>query len=340
LPTYARFVLRRLAASVLLVVGVTLIAFLLTNLVPGDPAAANLGQRAIEDPEAVAAFYREYGLDQPLHVQYGRYISNLVTGDLGESQQSRRPVTEDLAEFVPATMELAILAIAISLVVGIGLGVAAALYHDRPVDSVLRVVSLGGVSMPLFWLALVALYVLWFRLGWFPGPGRLEPGVIRPETVTGMFTVDALIAGDLSTFWAAFRHLLLPAGVLASYTVGLLARFTRSSVLEVLSRDYVRAAYAKGLGLPTILRRHVLRAALVPIVTVLGTAFASLLAGTVLIESIFAWPGIGQYAYRSAINLDLPAIMGVSLFVAIVYITVNFVVDLLYGVIDPRIRSS
>ena len=340
MPGYARFVLRRLAAALLLAVGVTAIAFALTNLVPGDPAAAVLGQRAIEDPEAVAAFYREYGLDQPLHVQYGRYVQNLVTGDLGRSQQSRRPVAEDLAEFVPATIELAAVAIIFSVIIGIGLGLAAALQRDGVVDNVLRVVSLGGVSMPLFWLALVALYVLWFQLGWFPGPGRLDPGALRPPNVTGMYTVDALLAGDFATFRSALWHLVLPASVLAAYTVGLLARFTRSSVLEVMSRDYVRAAFAKGLGTATVVRRHVLRAALVPIITVMGTAFASLLAGTVLIESIFAWPGIGQYAYRSATTLDLPAILGVSLFVAAVYITVNFAVDVLYGVIDPRIRAT
>lgn len=337
---YARFLFRRLAAAIVLAVGATAIAFLLTNLVPGDPAAANLGQRAIEDPEAVAAFNREYGLDQPLHIQYGRYLRNLTSGDLGRSQQSRRPVAADLSEFVPATIELASVAIILSLFIGIGLGVAAALNRDGPVDNLLRVFSLGGVSMPLFWLALVALYVLWFRLGWFPGPGRLDPGVIRPPDVTGMYTVDALLDGDFATFRSALGHLLLPAGVLAAYSVGLLARFTRSSVLEVISTDYVRAAYAKGLTRATVVRRHVLRAALVPIVTVLGTAFASLLAGTVLIESIFAWPGIGQYAYRSATTLDLPAIMGVSLFVAVVYITINFLVDVLYGIIDPRIRTT
>lgn len=335
-----RFLARRLAVSVLLVFGVTLIAFLLTNLVPGDPAAANLSQRAIEDPEAVAAFNAKYGLDQPLPVQFQRYVTNLVQGDLGESQQTGRGVREDLAEFGPASAELAVVAILVSLVLGIGLGTLSALRRDGPVDQSVRVFSLAGVSVPLFWLALLALYLLSFRWGIFPGAGRLDPGAIEPARVTGLYTVDAALAGDWVTFRSALGHLLLPALVLASYTIGLLTRFTRSSVLEVLNNDYVRAAHAKGLPLRTVVRRHVLRAALVPIITVVGTAFASLLAGAVLVEQIFTWPGIGSYAYRSATTLDLPAIMGVSIFVAVVYIVINFVVDVLYGTIDPRIRTS
>lgn len=335
-----RFVARRLAVSVLLVFGVTLIAFLLTNMVPGDPAAANLSQRAIEDPEAVAAFNAKYGLDQPLPVQFQRYVTNLVQGDLGESQQTGRGVREDLAEFGPASAELALTAILISLVLGLGFGTLAALRRDRPTDQALRVFSLAGVSVPLFWLALLALYLLSFKWQIFPGAGRLDPGAIPPPRVTGMYTVDSLLAGDWALFRQALAHVLLPSIVLASYTIGLLTRFTRSSVLEVLNNDYVRAAHAKGLPMTTVVRRHVLRAALVPIITVIGTAFASLLAGTVLVEQIFSWPGIGSYAYRSATTLDLPAVMGVSLFVAVVYILVNFVVDVLYGVIDPRIRTA
>lgn len=337
---FLRYVGRRLTAALFLGLGITLIAFLLTNLVPGDPAAANLGQRAIEDPAAVAAFEARYGLDQPLPVQYWRYLTNLVQGDLGDSQQSNRPVRTDLAEFGPASAELAFAAILLSLVLGISFGILAALRKDRFTDQVLRVLSLSGVSMPLFWLALLALYLLSFRLGWFPSAGRLPPGAPRPEQVTGMYTIDAALAGDWATARTAARHLVLPAVVLAAYTIGLLTRFTRSSVLEVLGNDYVRAAHAKGLPMGTVVRRHILRSALVPIITVVGTAFASLLAGTVLVEQIFSWPGIGQYAYRSATNLDLPSIMGVTLFVAFVYITVNFIVDVMYGLIDPRIRAA
>lgn len=330
----------RLSALVLLGVGITFVAFVLTHLVPGDPAAANLGQRAIADPAAVAAFRAHYGLDKPLPQQYLIYVTNLAHGDLGESQQSHRPVRDDLAEYVPATLELSSTAILLSLVFGISLGVIAAMNRDRIVDQVLRVITLAGVSMPTFWLALVALYLVFFKLGWAPSGGRLDPGQLPDAHVTGFYTIDALLAGDWATFTAAVAHILLPASVLALYTVSLLTRFTRASVLEVLGNDYVRAARAKGLPERIVIVRHILRAALVPVITVAGVAFGSLLTGTVLVETIFAWPGIGQYAFRSATNLDLPAIMGVSLFVAVVYITVNFVVDLLYGIIDPRIRVA
>jgi peptide/nickel transport system permease protein len=241
---------------------------------------------------------------------------------------------------VPASAELAILSTVIAVVVGVAFGVAAAVRRNRSTDHLLRVVSLAGISMPTFWIALVALYVFFFRLGWFPGGDRLDPGVPAPPHRTGMYTVDALAAAQWSTAWDALHHLILPALVLAAFNVGLLTRYTRSAVLEVIGNDYVRAARAKGLPEANVLRRHVLRAALPSVVTVIGLVFANVLTGTVLVETIFAWPGIGQYAYRSAVTLDLPSIMGVSLFVALVYVTVNFVVDVLYGVIDPRIRVT
>ena len=324
----------------LLSIGITLIAFFLTQLVPGDPAAANLGQRAIDDPAAVKAFREHYGLDKPLPQQYATYLWRLLHGDLGESQQSHAPVTHDLGQFIPATAELAILSIVVAIVVGVGLGVIAAVRRNRLTDHVLRVVSLGGVSMPTFWIALVALYVFFFRLDWLPGTGRLDPVVTPPPTHTGFYTVDAAIAGQWSTAWNALQHLVLPALVLAAYNVGLLTRYTRSAVLEVISNDYVRSARAKGMPERIVIPRHVLRAALPSVITVIGLAFANVMTGAVLVENIFSWPGIGQYAYRSATTLDLPAIMGVSLFVAVVYIVVNFLVDVLYGVIDPRIRIS
>ena len=337
---FLRFLGRRLAALILLGLGITFVAFALTELVPGDPAAANLGQRAIGDPAAVQAFREHYGLDKPLPVQYALYLQHLASGDLGESEQSHRPVRTDLSEYVPATAELALTSILIAFALGITLGIIAAIRRNRPSDQVLRVISLGGISMPTFWLALVALYVFFFQLGWVPGSGRLDPGVAPAPHVTGLYTVDALIAGQLDVFGSALQHLILPACVLAAYNVGLLTRFTRSAMLEVINNDYVQAARAKGLPEHTVILRHVLRAALPPIITVGGLAFANVMTGTVLVESIFSWPGIGQYAFHSATTLDLPAIMGVSLFVAVVYIAVNFVVDVLYGVVDPRIRVA
>jgi peptide/nickel transport system permease protein len=338
--SFVRFVLRRLAALVLLGIGITLVVFLLTQLVPGNAAVTNLGEQAAADPAAVAAFEKHYGLDKPLPVRYLLYLGHLVQGDLGESALTHNGVRDDLETFIPATAELALLSIAIAAVFGITFGVLAALRRNRPTDHALRVVSLGGISMPTFWIALVAVYVFFYRLGWFPGGGRLDPGTPEPPHVTGMYTVDALIAGQWSTVTEAFHHLVLPALVLAAFNVSLLTRYTRSAVLEVVGHDYVRAGRAKGLPEHTVVRRYILRAALPSVITVLGLAFANVLTGAVLVESIFAWPGIGQYAYQAAVNLDVPAIAGVSLFVAFVYITVNFVVDVLYGVIDPRIRIT
>ncbi|NUR85588.1 MAG: ABC transporter permease [Nonomuraea sp.] len=334
----ARFLARRILIAILLAWGITLVTFVLTNLVPGDPVAANLGQRALGDPAIVAQWKSEHGLDKPLWQQYLLHLQGLTHGDLGMSQQSHRPVSQDLAEFVPATLELAGAAIIVSLILGVAFGVIAALRRDRLPDHVLRVLSLIGISVPTFWLALLAFYVFFYRLQITPGSGRIDPALGAPPGVTGLTTVDAALAGQWDVFGSAVGHLITPALVLALYTIGLLTRFSRSAVLEVLGQDYVRAARAKGLPGRVILFRYVLRPALVPIVTVAGLAFGSLLSGTVLVEAIFAWPGVGQYAYKSATTLDLPAVMGVGLVVGIVYLVINLIVDVLYGVIDPRVR--
>ncbi|HEY8629344.1 MAG TPA: ABC transporter permease [Gaiellaceae bacterium] len=336
--SFLRFLLRRGAALVLLAVGITLVVFVLTQLVPSNAVATNLGEQAAADPAAVAAFKAHYGLDKPLPVRYGLYLKHLVQGDLGQSSLTHDAVTHDLGQFIPATAELALYAIVIAAFFGITFGVIAALRRNRPTDHVLRVVSLGGISMPTFWIALVALYLGFFRLGWFPGAERLDPGVLPPPHKSGLYTIDALLAGQWGLFVQALHHLVLPALVLAAFSVGLLTRYTRSAVLEVVGNDYVRAARAKGLPERVVVTRYILRAALPSVVTVLGLVFANVLTGAVLVEKIFSWPGIGQYAYQAAVNLDVPAIAGVSLFVAVVYITVNFIVDVLYGVIDPRIR--
>lgn len=335
-----RYILRRLGISVLLLVGVTLVTFILTNLVPGDPALANLGEQAGSDPTIVAAYKAHFGLDKPLPEQYAIYLNNLVHGDLGESQLTHQPVLSDLKSAVPATLEIAIGAIVLSVLIGVSFGVIGAVRRGKVVDQALRVISLVGISVPTFWLALVAFYVFSFKLDIAPGSGRLSPDLDPPPHVTGLYTLDALLAGQWHTYWDACAHLLLPTLVLTAYTVGLLTRFTRTAVLEVLDADFVRAARAKGLRSRTVLVRYVLRAALVPILTVTGLAFGSLLSGTVLVESVFSWPGLGAYAYQAASHLDLPGVMGVGLVVGITYLAINFIVDLLYGLIDPRVRVT
>lgn len=336
--SFLRFFLRRLAALLLLLLGITFVAFVLTELVPSNAAVTNLGEQAAGDPAAVKAFDEHYGLNKPFPERYGIYLWHLLHGDLGQSSLTNDAVTHDLGQFIPATAELALYSILFAAIVGISFGVIAGLRRNKPTDHVLRIGSLAGISMPVFWIGLVTLYVGFYRLGWFPGGQRLSPGTNPPPSITGLYTVDALLAGNLGLFWQAFMHLLLPALVLAASNVSLLTRFTRSAVLEVIGNDYVRAARAKGLPERIVVVRYILRAALPSVITVLGLVFANVLTGAVLVEQIFSWPGIGQYAYNAAVNLDVPAITGVSLFVALVYVVVNFIVDVLYGVIDPRIR--
>ena len=339
-PGFATFLARRLVALVLLAIGITAVTFVLTQLVPSNAVATNLGEQAAGDPAAVATFKHHYGLDKPLPERYAIYLGHLLHGDLGQSSLTHNSVRSDLAQFIPATGELALYSVLFAAIVGIAFGVLAALRRNRPADHVLRVTSLAGISMPTFWIALVALYVGFYKLGWFPGADRLDPGTLPPPGVTRLYTIDALIAGKFSLFVQALHHLVLPALVLAAFNVSLLTRFTRSAVLEVIGNDYVRGARAKGLPERIVVLRYILRAALPSVVTVLGLVFANVLTGAVLVEKIFSWPGIGQYAYQAAVNLDVQAIAGVSIFVAIVYVTVNFIVDVLYGVIDPRIRIT
>ncbi len=334
----ARYLAARLGVSVVLLFGVTVVTFVLTRLVPADPVQAALGERAAGDPQIVARFREEAGLDLPLPMQYWRYLTGLLQGDLGTSVQTRQPVAKDLAAAFPATVELATLAMTIAIVIGVGLGLIAAMRHNKAADHTIRTVSLAGLSVPSFWLALVAFYLFFYKWRIAPGAGRLTPSMVPPTKRTGLYTIDALLDGRQTVFFDALEHLLLPALVMALYSIGLLTRFTRSAVLEVLSSDYVKAARAKGLPTRKVVFGYVLRAALVPVITVAGLAFGSLLAGTVLIERIFSWNGLGQYAFLAATKLDLPAVMGVGLLVGVIFITINFVVDILYGVIDPRVR--
>ncbi len=335
---YGRFVARRLGASLLTLLGITIVAFVLTTLVPARPETANLGQRALSDPVLVQQYRDKYGLDDPLPLQYVAYLGNLAQGDLGTSQQTLHPVLDDLREFAPATLELVLTATVMALGLGLLLGVAAAVKRGTWVDKFARISSLAGVSLPIFWLALVASIVFFRQLHLLPGSGRLDPSLVPPPRVTGFMTLDALFAGAPKTFFSAVSHLILPASVLAISTVGMILRFTRSSVLEALSSDFVKAARAKGLRQRTVLWRYALRAAAGPLVTATTLSFGFMLAATVYVEQLFAWPGLGQYAYRSSTNLDLAAVMGVSIAIAGLFVLMNLVADLLYAYFDPRIR--
>ncbi len=332
------YLVRRILLMIPLVFGISLMAFIVANTVPADPTAANLGERAAADPEIVAAFQRKWGLDQPIHIQYLTYLKNLLHGDLGTSIRSHRPITEELARYLPATVELSTAGILVSLVAGVIFGVISAVWRNRPIDFVVRIFSLIGVSAPVFWLALIGQLVLYRNLGLVPGPGRLDIVLTAPPTVTGLYIIDSILAGQWHILGNALSHLILPALVLGAFSMGLIARITRSSMLEVLSLDYITTARSKGLRERLVIIRHALRNALMPVVTVIGLAYGNLLSGAVLTETIFAWGGIGLYAYNSARTLDFPAIMGVSMLIAMVFITINLIVDMLYCWLDPRIR--
>ncbi len=332
------FVGRRLALSIVVLFTVSIGTFLMAHAVPGSPVDVLIGERQAGNPEMRAAVEKRWGFDRPLPVQFGYYLKNLVHGDLGISVTSRRPVMTDLRQYVPGTIELSVFAMLYAVTAGIPLGIIAAVRVNRWPDHLARFLALLGTSVPVFWLGLLALYVFFYRLRWLPGPGQLDVGMERPPRVTGMVTVDSLLAGDWATLRSGLEHLVLPSIVLGSFAMGIVARMLRSSLLASMGEDYVRTARAKGLAERGVVVSHALRNALIPTVTVLGLTFASLLAGAVLTETIFSWPGIGRYSVQAALKLDYPGLFGVVLVVAFAYVVVNLIVDLAYGLLDPRIR--
>jgi peptide/nickel transport system permease protein len=323
---------------VFVLVGVSIITFVLSQLVPVDPAVAALGQNARD--EQIEAFRAQYGLDKPPLQQYFSYVNRLLHGDLGISLRTRRPVAADLGDFLPATLELALAALVVSIILGVALGVLAAVRRNTVLDAIARVFALVGGSLPIFFLGLVVLSVFYTRLRWLPGPGRIDALITPPARITGMYTIDSLISGDMAAFRSSVSHLILPAVTLGYYSTAVILRMTRSSMLEVLAQDYVRTARAKGLTGRAVVLRHALKNAMIPVLTTVGITFGSLLSGAVLTETIFAWPGLGRYATASAVSLDFPAVMGVALVSAVVYPLVNAVIDVSYHALDPRISIN
>lgn len=333
-------VIRRVLLILPMLIGVTLLTFLVSHAVPADPLVVIVSEKALDQPDIVEAAVRKWGLDRPLPEQYLYYVWNLAHGDLGVSFKTKRPVAQDLAQYAPATVELGLASLAFALIVGLPLGILAALRAGSWTDHLARLVSLLGASMPPFWSGLMALFVFYYALNILPGPGRLDARLVTPPTVTGLQLVDSLLARDMTAFVSTLKHLILPSIILGWFTLALICRVTRSSLLEVLGMDYVRTARAKGLRERTVILTHALRNALIPTLTVLGLAFAGLMTGAIMTETIFAWPGIGRYAVESAANLDYPAVLGTTLLIAVIYILVNLVVDILYSVVDPRIRET
>jgi len=332
------YLVRRLALAVLVLFGVATITFLVVRVVPSDPAAVYVGANA--RPDQIEEARRILGLDRPLYEQYGIYLKNLVTGDWGESLRTKRPVLGDLLDFLPTSLELIVAALVVATIVGLGLGVMTAHKKNSWLDNLMRLFSVGGVSVPAFWLALMLQIVFFRALHLLPVAGQNDIFITQayPITeITGMNVVDSLITANWPSFWDSLKHLILPMLALAAYPAGVIMRMTRSSMLESMGMDYIRMARAMGVRRRTLLYKDALKNAMGPVLTVIGLTFAYSLTGTFFVELIFAWPGLGTYATTSLLSLDYPAIMGVTVMVAFVYVIVNLVVDIAQAIIDPRI---
>ena len=332
-------IIRRLLLLIPMLIGVTLLTFVVSHFVPANPLVVIVGEKSLDKPDIVNAAIEKWGLNKSLPEQYLIYLANLARGDLGISFKTKRPVTQDLKDYLPATVELSIASMLFALIFGLPLGIIAAIKSGSWLDHVSRLVSLLGASMPPFWSGLMVLFLFYYKLQILPGPGRIDTRLVAPNSITGMYLMDSLLAGDWQAFANSLQHLILPSVVLGWFTLALICRITRASLLEVLRMDYIRTARAKGLREQTVILIHALRNAFIPILTVLGLAFAGLMTGAIMTETIFAWPGIGRYAVESAANLDYPAVLGTTLLIAVIYILVNLTVDVLYGVLDPRIRE-
>ena len=284
-----RYLLKRLSTLAVTIVGIMVMTFFISMVVPMDPLSSIAGPQAPQ--ETVERLRKLYGFDQPIHVQFIKYAERLSRGDLGQSFQTGRSVMEDILNYFPATIELASLALVAAVVIGVALGVLSAVYKNSWIDQISRVLSLVGVSMPVFWLGLVLLLIFYFKLDWLPEPGRLDIMLIEPDRITGMLLIDSIIAGDWEVFWDALRHAILPAGVLSLWGAAGISRITRSSMLDVLSQEYIKTARIKGLNEFRVIIKHALRNALAPTVTVIGLTYGGLLEGSVLTETIFSWPG-------------------------------------------------
>lgn len=346
-----RYTIRRLITVIPTLIGVTFVIFIFQRLIPGDPAVAMLGEHATQ--ENVERIREQFGLNRPVFLdrealaqgdfrrfidtQYFRYMGRILVLDLGTSIHRRIPVAATLAERFPATVELALLAMLIATTIGVPVGIISAARRGSLLDGATMIGSLVGVSMPIFWLGLMLIMFFGVELNWLPIGGRLTTGV-EVKTITKLVLVDSLITGNLTAFRDAFEHIIMPAVALATIPMAIIARMTRSSMLDVLQEDYIRTAHAKGLHERIVLYRHALKNAFMPVITVIGLQLGALLAGAVLTETIFAWPGIGKWVYDSILARDYPIVQGGTLLIAIIFVFFSIIVDLSYALLDPRIH--
>lgn len=329
------YIARRSASTVLVVISVTVLVFLMMQMTPGDPAMIMLGEYATQ--EAVSALRHQLGLDLPLPVQYWRFMSRAVRGDFGRSIRTGQAVVDEIKSVLPATVELALVALVFTVLFGVGVGILSAVKRGSALDGVVRVVSLAGIGMPTFWLGLMLVMIVSHRLGLLPATGRLPVFTDLPR-ITGFHLIDSLIARDFRALGDACRHLMLPAITLSITSTATIERMTRSSMLEVLRQDYVVTARAKGLPEYTVIGKHALKNGMISVVTVLGLQFGNMLGGAALTETIFAWPGMGRLMVTAIRARDIPVVQSCVLVIAVFFSLINFVVDILYGVLNPRIR--
>jgi peptide/nickel transport system permease protein len=332
-----RFVVRRLLLLVPILLGLSILVFGWIRALPGGPAEALLGERATA--ASIAQIEKQYGLDKPIYVQYGAYLKTVVRGDFGSSITTRQPVVDEIKRRFPATVELAFAAGLFSILVGIPLGFFAAKRHGGVLDHASLVGSLLGISIPVFFLGIILKYIFAVKLGLLPTVGRVSV-LIDVDHPTNFYLLDAVIAGNMEALWDTLKHLILPAIALGSIPLAIIARITRAAVLDVQNEDYVRTARAKGVSPGIVDRRHVLRNALLPITTIIGLQVGLLLSGAVLTETVFAYPGIGTWLVEAIRNRDFPVLQGGILFLAVIFVFVNLIVDLSYAIINPRIRLS
>jgi dipeptide transport system permease protein len=330
-------ILKRMMMAVPSLIGVVIVTFLLTRALPGDPAAYFAGPAATT--EAIQQIRVKLGLDKPLYIQFVRYVDDLAHGDLGNSLTTGQPVGQEIKTRLPASAELTLLGLIVSVVIAVPLGILAATRPNSLIDHACRVIATAGVSLPVFFTGLILIYVFYYHLGWAPPPlGRLDIFYSPPPQVTGFYLIDSLIAGDGEVFVAALKQLILPALTLAIFSLAPIARMTRASMLAVLSSDFVRTARASGLAPFTVVVTYAFRNAMLPVITTLGMVFSFLLGANVLVEKVFAWPGIGSFAVEALIASDFAPLQGFVLTMAVMYVALNLLIDILYGVIDPRMR--
>jgi peptide/nickel transport system permease protein len=330
-------ILKRLTTVIPTLIGVVIVTFLLTRVLPGDPAVYFAGPAAT--PQSIAEIRKSLGLDRPLPDQFLRYVGDLAHGNFGNSLSTGRPVAAEISSRLPASAELTLSGLFLAIAIAVPLGIIAAVRQGSLIDHFCRIIATAGVSLPVFFTGLLLVYVFYFRLGWSPAPlGRLDAFATAPTDITGFYLIDSLVTGNFETFRAALSQLILPAVTLAIFSLAPITRMTRASMLAVLASDFIRTARASGLSGRTVILTYAFRNAMLPVVTTLGMVFSFLLGANVLVEKVFAWPGIGSYAVEALLQSDFAPVQGFVLIMAVMYVALNIFIDLLYGVIDPRVR--